>query len=892
MNAYLLRHAIANVWCNPAQDNQYVYRLARLSPKYGVRGMITLLYERVELPTSNDRYHVYQLGKVAPSWLGVPDQPRKWMALSDLIQNNQVYTEVYLDNGISFPRFDCHVRLTTGRNLLVAVRINERVHPLEEQLVYLRFYSNAFFNSMRSEGKRYIHYRGRRLTSNNDVLAFQSEANNLIATHGGYPYYYVNGRFTHNVSPVSAGVDDYVEFVLDGSIKRVVEFPIAELPSFHSSLDAANKYILHYDDPSVNTILYRDDVDLFLVRRTSSNVFRGVTYHRNTDDWLRMLTHKDYSLPARRVESLVAVHPLDPRHELDPTRWDDDKWTHASELSIRLYIRNSGYERPLGPDANRIQELYRLPDEDIVRAMTGDDAVLDIWRAENLERCPYVQFMSLDPSIIYPLTFNIPNLSHPDKTEANEFAGRVYGFHAAASILASTPRPVDDVGGVRRVELAYEHRVNSTVYEYDTNGHLLGHHLHVNGHLYKVRSPECVQVEAITGTGGNSTNSILGNTPVDIPYGHNYRLYITNRYAGEPTGNWIDISEADDLHEYGYLDDTQKQHRWVWTYNPLYYHGMIRIDDKFLAVDLDLRKQSGHLRFNVGGMELDDGDLEYRLTEVPPGQFDVFLNGRMLIEDLDYVVRWPEVVINNLEYLREGDIQRIHYRAYGFCDSQLRREPPSEVGFVRHGVLSRNNRYDLHSHKVRRVVIDGRYFDPATLQYDEDNELTTIEAVRNGAPYVIQTPPVVFRDLYGLDFEARRVDDDIDRKVGNYMSDRYPVIDRGSVDHISTQYHVMSVFANKLLHDLREGYLYPDGIEGHYSDQDVYRWCEPYAWLLEYDLCNRDYDEEHVEIWPHWFGEPVGLDLYKYQFFVRALRLHLQRVPDLAPFLKIVSLEA
>lgn len=892
MNAYLLRHAIENVWCNPTQDRQYVYRLARLSPRRGVRGNINLFYEVVALPTINENYHVYQIGKIAPKWLGLPDTTRRWIRLSELMVDHQLFCDLYVDNGIQFPRFDCYVWLTQARNLVIAVKINPRIHDLDKEHLYLRFYSNAFFQSARSEGRRHIHYVGRKIVDANDLIVFQHECLNLLANNEGEGFYYVNGRFVDTVSPATSMIGDYVEFVLDGSIKRVVNFKVSDLEVFDSTVDDTLKYILHYDDPSVDTIEYLDDVDCYLVQEQQNNRFTGITYHRNTQDWLRMLTHKDYSIPTGRIQSFFTSYPDDPRHWIDPSKWPASTWTSPDSLTLKLYIRHSGYQRALGPDSHRIQELYRLSSKDILKAMTGDDATLDIWRAESLENAPYVRFMSADPSFVYPITFNLPEESHPNKVEAQEFAGDVYGYHAAATILADTPKVVYEQDGKKYADLPYEHRHNATVYEYNAQGVLLGYHYHTAGLRYIVRDSACTLVEVLTGRGGSKTNTTFGKTSVTVPYGYNYRVYISPMWAGRPTGDWRDITEVSDRHEYGFLDDTTDTVKWVWTYDPTLYYGVVRIDDKFLAVDLDLRKANGHLRFNVGSDEIHDGVSEWRTMEIPIGQLDVFLNGRSLVPNLDYTVHWPEVVIHNVEYLTDSDIQRIHYRGFSFCDLDFKLLPEAEVGFLKHGVLSRDNGYDIHSYKVKRVVVDGRYYSPDAVVYDEDYNDSRIVGVRNGAPYMIQNPPVVFRDVYKFDQAARREDDARDRAISNYMSDRFPPKDRGPADFIPDQYHLISVFANKLLHDLKEGYLYPAGIEGHYSDEQVKNWCRPYGWLLDYDICNQDYDETYVEVWPHWFGEPVGLDLYKYQFYKRALQIHLKRVPDISPFVKIISLEA
>lgn len=888
MNEQLLRHAADTIWCNPGQDRQFTYRLARLTPRYGVRNNIVLAYERLTLPTQHEHYHVYQIGYVIPRGLGIPNITRRWMTLKELAEDHRIMSDIHVDSGLQFPRFDTHVWITPSRNLIVAVKINPLIHDLDDHALYLRLYSNAYFQSSRSEGRRHVFVRGLKVTSITELLIFQNNVKRLVDENEGAPYYFVNGRMRHNVSIVTAQVGDVVEFVLDGSIKRVVEFDINELPTFTSTLDSEHKYILHYDDPSVTTIEYLDDVDVYLINPTDGVRYSGVLYHRTEGTWLRMLTHKDYSIPVERLKAFVNTHPLDLRHQANPDKFSKDEWISLSGMRLRLYIRHSGYERPLQPNANRIQELYRLSSDRIVRAMTGTDATLDLWRAENLEQCPYVRFMSADDEVVYPITFNMPDRTSPGKEAAQTFVGDVFGYHAAASILAATPSSVYTESGVRFADMAYEHRADATVFEYDAEGVLLEWHYHTQGSQYQVRNSDAVKVEALSGYGGDRHHTVFGTgDPVEIPYGHNHRVYVKQYWNGKPTGDWRDITDSETLSDWGFLDTQASPTRWVWTADPAEWYGAVRIDDLFLCREFNISGQYGHHHFRVQAYE-DHGDGPYLADmELPVGQLDVYLNNRPLIEGIDYVVNWPDVVISNLEYLVPGEIQHVLVRGYGFCRSDLTRLQEQETGFLRYGVLSQDHQYDLHTNKVLRVVVDGHYRDPADLVFDEERNAFVVDDERNGAPYTILAPPVVFHDVYDDDRAARREDDERERNVSDYMTAYFPPRVRDNPDGIVTPYHVISAFSNNILHDLVDGIFDPEGIEGHYGEHDIRQWCKGYEWLLPYDLAQTEYDDIHIKIYPHWFDGPQELDLFKYNFFKRVLKTYLRYPPDIAAFVSV-----
>lgn len=888
MNAALLRHAIDNIWCNPGQDRQHVYKMVNLSPRYSVRNNFTLFYERLPLPTQGEYYHIYQIGKVLPKNLGLPQHLQTWMRLSDLAEQHFLFTDIYTVSGLQFPRFQSYVWITPNRNLVIAVKENRRIDLLYDKELYIRFYSNAFFNSARSEGRRYIHVKGLVVEKENELVAFQRSIKDIVDLYGGYPYYFVNGRFCHNISLVTAGVDDTVEFVLDGSIKKQVDFEILNQPTFNSTLDSANKYILHYDDPTVDTIEYLDDVDAFMYSPTVNNRFLGVTYHRNHPFWMRMLTHKDYSVPVSRFKEFVEVHQVDSRHQLDPIKYPLDNWTSVAGKWLRLYIRDSGYDRPLVPDAHRIQELYRLDSERIVKAMRGTDSTVDIWRAENLEVSPYVTFMSIPPEDIYPRTYNRVLVTSEEKQALQELVGEAYGYHAAASILSATPSKVYGLGGHRYADLAPEHHRNATVFEYDKDGVLLDYHYHLEGSYHLINNPNAELVETISGHGTKRPHSHEGTENVVLTPGYNFRVYVKNKIGGAPQGEWLDITDLDNRHEWGFWDYVSTPHQWVWTKDVNTFHGLVREDHDFLCYDLYLILDDGHLRFTMEvETQNDEGDWGSITLEIPYGQLDVILNGHGLAEGVDYVVKWPEIVICNKEYLVPGDVQHLVIRNFGFPFNARDRLPKTEVSFITYGVLSRNERYDIHSNKITRVICDGRYYHKDDIKFDEELQNFVIEGVRNGAPYFIQTPPVLFKNVYENDIASRQEDDVRNDAVENYMTEYFDVKDYDHPDYITRKYQIISPFANKILHDLDKGWLYPDGIEDQYGAHQIRQWCKDYEWLIPYDLCNTYYDKLHINIRPHWHDDPIELDMFKYQFFYRVLETYLRHPPDLSPYVTI-----
>lgn len=881
MNNQLLRHAINTVWCNPSQDRQFVFELAPITRRDGVRGYFSSQFERIPLPDSTGEWVVYQIGKVVPRNVNLPKVRWNWFRCDELAKERNLLTEIYTDTGIQFPRYDAHILLGHGYAFFIAVRINDQIANQKKHPLFLRFYSNAYYISPRSEGRRQLEILGKRLNTSSEILEFQRQVEAKANTFKGKALYFVNGRFVQNLSIVTVREGDFAEAVFDASFERVIEFPLKDLPSFTSVRDKSRKYLLHYSG-TTQRIDYHDDIDVFLVKRQGDR-FNGVYYHRNALEWMRMITHKDYSIPIERVHAFVRQYTVPAGRNGDLLRFNEYDWKGLDELSIILYIRNSGLERPLEANANRTDLLYLLPDKKVVEALLGLNATVPFWKAEALENSPYVKFMSASPDLVNPIFYGDRLRDSVGKETSEAFAGDVFGYHAAAKILADTPNLVKNYDGDMLAKLSPQHVEDSTVFEYNADGYLLGTRYHVIGEYYIPHYKDCAYIEAISGRGQKSLVEKLGNEPVSIPKGYNYRLYVSSVWRGVIKEDWIDVT--DQASQYGTLDSYGDGRRvWNWNFTANDKIGLVRTDQAFVYQEIGLTIEDGLLEFSVNT----DVQGVTTIMKAPVGVLDVWLNGKALQPGLDYVVHWPQVIISNHLYLDQSKpIQDVRYRAHSFPTTDMQLLPYNDVGFVSYGVLSNNDHFDLYRNKRIRVIVDGRLLTTEELSFDEDNSDAILNRVRNGAPYCIQTPPTIFRDVYSDDRKAREEDDVRDKLVSDYLTQILPKRQRNTVDMIPNRYTVISCFANKLLYDLKHDIRVPKGIDGHYSEHDIRTWLKPYEWIVAYDLTTQPVDLEHVAIIPHWYDGVVELDYFKYTFFVRALDAFLPKRPDISRFVKM-----
>ena len=856
MSDFLVNHAVQNVWCNPKQDLQVTYKPQRISNRRGVRGRMSHMWTSVSMPTPTDVYHVYQIGQYQPFLIGLSPIRGKWRSLAELMNEEFLFADVYTLNGLHLSRFHTYVMVTPEQNVLVAIRDQAKVVDLKVTDVYLRLYSNSFFDSPRSDG--YAHSvvcRGARVMNAAQALNLQRDYLELKARPVGHTWIFVNGYYRDDYKPADFVAGDYVEYVHDSSVKSVKEFNFSGLPTFDSIKDGKRKFLLHYSgaQPGGVNIDYRDDIDVYLIKNgTTAGRFEGIYYHKNSDDALRQVTHRDYSL---------AVDYVRAHQQAMISRG----WTAVSQMRARLFIRHAGYKRPLVFEHHRIQELYKLPDADIRRALLGQDSTVNVWRADELENSEYVQIMDARKRVIQP-----------------DLVKDAYGYNATAKLLGDTPSKVQNMSGRRAVALPYGTQVDSTAFEIDGAGKLIASFIHTSGVEYTPFNANCALVEMIVGRGGQKLDMVFNKQDAPINPKYSYRYYIAPIAHGELRNDqWVDVTG--DNTKYEVING--KVHWYV----DLQYNAVCaKSDAYFLNYELTQAADNGVLRFSVNASADWNGTTVSSLMYIPPGRLDVWLNNEVLIEGLDYFVKWPEIVVTNKQYLKDGQAQKIRIRGTGFCNTDLTRQPPKEFGFVRWGKLSRNNRYDLRDDRVLRLVVNGRTFHRDDVYFTEGNPALWMDNVPNGAPYLLDDLIVPLRAAVSEDTYSMRAKSlVVDKSVSDYLTMKLPEPVPANPDPILERYAVYSPFAASIMYDLLTERLSTEKFRGQYSDQELRTFLSGYEWLLQYEPTRHDLDLEHVTVHPHDRTTEIQLDAYQYLLLKRAIKIFLEDKVDITRFVRI-----
>lgn len=851
---FLIDHASKNVWCTPDQDNQIIVKPARITPINGVLNRVRVLWDTLTLPVQNTRTHVFQVGGIHPKLLNLFGGIDQWNTIASSCEEGDNMVDVYHKNGLQYPRSQVWSMVTNGGNLLICIVKQTKITGIDFNStdLYLRLYSNAYYESIRSSSlDDKVHVRGTTAKVVSDISSLQGyyQDKKLLS---GETYAFVNGYKVDTFSLANVNLGDVMEVVHDSSIYRVEDFKLSELKTFDSTLDNAGKYVLHYPGEYQQTIDFYDDIDLYL-RNTVTGL--GVLVHKNAEDTLRMLTHRDYSIPVAYLQAYAQILK------------SPSGAINLEDLSLRLHIRKSGYYRPLIEENSRISSMYELDEIDTTACMTGVDSNVPVWNANNLE------------SAGYPLLMRVKN-----QNITRQLVQDAYGYHGVSVIVADTPVKRDRTRSLQDIPVPYLLAYDATVSEYDSDGLMIGNYRHSNGFSYMPRNPNCEYAEMRSGLGSMVLDD---NHSLIAPYDSeaNYRFYVGEIETGQTKVTWTDVTGT------SFYSISGNQIVWAPDAGNLV---LARSDKRFLIQEFEKKLDDGLLIITLTQTKLVGQLLKNFTMEVPMGELDITMNKRSLIEGLDYVLQFPYIVVANREYLvnPETDAQKFTIRFAGFCDSDLKTTPSNEFGFVKHGKISMNGRYDLHDGRVQKVQCGGALYTRDELKFNEKTLTYEFNSTDNGRPYLIRDIVVPLRGLVNENtytFRAKSLV--IDKTISDYLTLKLPEAIEVEPNPISHRYSLFSPFICKIIYELKNGGIDNQLISVHHDDTLVRTLAAKYEYLLAYDPINieRNLDQQYVVIQPHCLNTIIDLNLAQYRYMRRIVALYANSRVNLATFIRLVE---
>ena len=864
MTSFLIEHAQLNVWCNPGLDNQLVFHPKRVTSRVGGYNTITLMGRPLALPQTEKYYHVFQVGQIDPNHIGLfnrtpPWTTERWIPFLEAVPTLNVEITAYNQNGVVLPRYKSYFMFSKDKALLFAIEL-DKTYKIDwyQDRFYFRFYTNAY---LKTGGGSQMDLRmqcyGGEPSTISSILYLQTQVAQLKTKQGSVRVYN-NGLLIPDLTLFTANIGDRLEWVYDSSVKKEVTFVIKDLHSFMSKLDNDWKYLLHHTSLDTQTIDYQDDIDIYILTPSTFQKELGVYYNRNHPKHHRMVTHRDYSISTEVVRELAT----------NLVKISENPEADIMECRVKLYIREGGYNRSLIYDHNRIFELYKLPDHEVQQALIGLNSTVPEWSSDNLENSAYTRIMRA----------GYDGITIKDVEEG-------YGYNSITTILANSPLKTHDYSGRKRAHLPYLLQQNSTIYEFDAEGKLLGWRYHLDDNDYDATSNDCALVEGIPGRGTHEVDVQYGKTDLALPFSFNYRVYMCKEDGGVPNREWRDIT---DLRGSLYVVTSGNRLEYIGEETDQYL--MVKTDKTFLSYDTELELHEGLLSFSVTEMvDLGNG-LELNYVDVPGAQLDIWLNEHALIRGLDYIVHFPVVHLLNKRYLKyplHGVKQKLHVRMIGFCDKDLKMAKEEEYGWVAHGALSNNGRFDVRDDKVLRIVLAGKTKHRDELKFYEDSVQIGVTNELNGSPYQIKSLAISLRDFISVDSgELREKSRGVDKRVSDYLTSRIDTSGPPENYAIPDKYPVVSPFIAHVIYLLSRDMIEIPRTKV-LTDTDIIQICKPYEGLLKWDPITdtNTPDLTFAYVIPHYFDTVQTLGLYEYRFLLRVVKLYADGLIDLSPFL-------
>lgn len=888
-NNPLVDYAIHNMWGNPELPSQYQIKLARVSGLQGFVNDFVYMGKRRYLPTTYNFYHVFTLGGLDTGFWNFGNRGKSWypvdtwITASAFAKNRAVSIDVYKGDGTMFPREGTLIMPCFDGVTLVAIPVNKNYSlPLDKNL-YIHCYStdiNVLNMSAENEPKFSFGYVGSVYNKADDYSRVLLNYNTWKAYDMGMVSFYHNGK----LKPITGVVlkpGDLIEATYDPSIGMVLSYDYSTMPDYLSILDNKRKVILFPGFMDVPRYYhYYADCRFYITNKTNNESYY---FNRNSIDAVRQLTHQDYGMAGDYIEFLGNRLISE----------DTTKKTKMSDIQITVAYHQTRWKVELGPTASRINDLYLLEDPiQILGAMTGSASNVNEWKASTLENAPTNLVLN---GIVQTLT--------------TDTVREGLGYHGCSSALSNTPLympyimpgdpnfddfyPTAPFTSGLGYEIPPTFIESSTAYEYNKDG-LLIRKVGVTNQQWYMPQEDAFYVEWALGNASTWLNYIISKNDVQLVTGYGFRLYKaqwaidpdynpddvtaneikvstdgTDPYApngrelkiyradettgqggndlppgGYPVGDWIDIT--DDATQYEIINGFVH-----WKFDTVNWIGMVVFDNTHLYNEFNLTHIDNSLSFgitfkwSIGGIQL----------PMEPGQIDIWMNKHPLIENVDYIMDFPNVYIINKMWLVEGS-QFIQYRGTGLSSRGL--VNTSELGFVADGVIGYNGRYNLRIDRPTKTIISGRLFLTPTVDWAETiNHGDNLRAL-NGWPYEVKH--IYSANKYVDKYDAYWGYDKaiaLDNTVGNYLTAnvKYKPKEPTEVIYMAgDKYTLFSPFLSMIVNELILGFMTaptPSGKEIPYSPQTVDEIIKDYEWMLKYDPIILGFDLQFFTVHPY-----------------------------------------
>jgi len=839
----IIKFGLEKIHASPHQDRQYSFKLIRVTrPTYPVKRTVQLYHAQKPLPNQTDSFHVYTIGNISPKFLNLLKQKRdwfkdRWINVEEDMNSRNYMLQVYNQLGLSCPRSNIYYSFIDESSIIIAIRVTSALRRVIdiESMTYIRFYSNEYFRTPEfvSSGKPGIRVFSTEVNTNQDKVNLQTQIASL-KNNGGDVLVYVNGYYTSNLT-LHIPNFSLVEVLYDNSITSKEIYSINTLRTFDSTKDNKLKYLI-FRNKTTEYFQYSDDIDFYIIN-TTPFFNKGVFYYKHKEFASRNVTDKDYSLFTDYVNNQA-------------NHLSSVEGGSIQDKNVVVITRRSGVDNSLIYSSLKLHELYKLPQAVELDVLSNMNYTIPELRAEQLENSDY--FKLVDAKSLRDVTNSLCS-------SAVGYAGIKYYF-ANSPIHSITEE---------NIEVPELYQYPSLAYEYNAAGVLINI-AETIGPIY-TRSSSLVR----------SVEFIRGRTPSDYNklYSHNETVTLRNAefiilsayFDGiNRITEWEDITNNSSLvtirnSTLSLSEGPNKKIKIVYLDQPITY-----------TLEYNLSGSDGIMYFPITIREDRGTGLMQFPIDIPFTSVDVFLNGYKLEYRVGYFIDYPYISICDKEHIDYTKVtQTIHVRVHGLPTTKSKINSNHLTGFISHGVLSRNNLYDIRDDRVYSVYIAGRLHNRNNVRYAEEDNTVRVSDTLNGLPYSIVEHELSTKEITGLPTTPLYLNNlSLNKKISDLYNIIYkePTIDPFNI--IGSQYFLFSPTICKIIEDMLDGNIPSRIYTNPYTDVDIFNLLETrYKILYNIDPVRANLPTNLIEIHPHSGNTVVDINLHQYRFITRVIHV-------------------
>ena len=871
MNPFVLKAVIANSWAGGGQHYSHSIKPVRVSKPGGMTFSTKIARRNYEPPETNydvPFFHYYQLGQLPPFLFGIQNLERDaWVRTDQIMKDNEVLIQLVADNGILLTPRDVWLKKTAIDNNFIMAIFQNPNFDYGTTLSYLKredndglistedgngipinsgsyepafidvleftvhFYSNAnyFAGEKRSDSTEYkmTHYDVANPKDEAEVLSFLGNYKDSLSlgwvNGNGYMYTLEEAKITpQTFSGRELGV--YV----DHTIVDKIFYPLMSALTY---IDKGTGVPHHCFRLATQGVVNKNDISVFVGVGDETN-FKGVSVEIDPSKGLTQITSTEVSIGALQLTMS--------KHKFIAT-------ANVSDIKVLFIVRQGSNEKPTPFN------ILRLDLMDELSVAERNDVMLkrvpfDPWYIGNLIQSKCNEFL-------YSKAWDLTDQLVLDS----------YGLTGLTNLVARNPLiPEREIhnGVVYQVamtdwafreELHYrKDKLYLEVLPVSVEGHLLSSSYrpaNFAGRLSFQNLPPCKLIETTLVKWYSSElkyqKKIEGDHVLteDAEF-FGYGCYVADTEAPEE-GRWELAKKG--LH-YIVVEERNKR-TVVWDDVALSNDGVIGRTvegGKHVHVITYFNQHNDYKDFVAIHILPDDDGI----IGVKPAQIDVWMDDLLLIEDLDYVIRFNKIFIF---LIGESKQSQIRIRMFGVSPTGEHLKP-IQSGFVTNGQIVFGDDLRRLTNKQLQISIGGRMYHKSEVGFGGSNKVTV--DVSPGEPYMVKRLyPCLENFMKASTVEEWNKEKELEDEAISFMGDYHPIPPSNVAGRpgLTRRRKVVSGLINTLVYNFlhTERYLNQE-IKGTYNKSDVDMWLSDELYLVYVDVTQQEmFNPLNVIVLPH-----------------------------------------